>query len=135
VRTTKWECLYPVDPRVLVVSQPCTTLNELARQKQRWGKGGLDMKPSGLLIMTIGFCTHAFTLLTALLGSFFIAATALLLKSAADYFFLHTILTRLERTDLLKHFYWFELYFFCYVLLLPFMVFLGGKVIWKGRAY
>jgi len=135
IKTGRWNYLYPVDPRVLVVSKPCTTLRGLVRQKHRWGKGGLDMKPSGMLIMVVGFGTHALVLSTFAFGSVFLAATGLMAKFAADYFFLHAVLKRLERTDLLKYFYWFELYFIAYVLLLPFIVFFGGKVLWKERKY
>jgi cellulose synthase/poly-beta-1,6-N-acetylglucosamine synthase-like glycosyltransferase len=135
LRTTKWRCLYPIDPRVLVVSQPCSTFRELIRQKHRWGKGGLDMKLSGMTIMATGFGTHALILGTMIFGSVFFAATCLMLKFAADYIFLHAVLKRLERTDLLKFFYWFELYFILYVFILPFVVFFGGKVIWKQRSY
>jgi 1,2-diacylglycerol 3-beta-glucosyltransferase len=135
VQTKKWDYLYPIDGRVLVVSQPCATLKDLVRQKHRWGRGGLDMKLSGMLIMAAGFATHALLLTTLLAGSFFVVTTCLLAKIAADYFFLDAILKRLERTDLLKYIYFFEVYFILYVLLLPFVVFFGGKVIWKGRAY
>ena len=135
VKTKKWNYLYPVDGRVLVVSQPCATFKELLRQKHRWGKGGLDMKLSGMMIMVVGFATHALLLTTLIMGSVFVAASCLLAKIAVDYFFLEAILKRLERTDLLKYIYLFEVYFILYVLLLPFIVFFGGKVIWKGRAY
>lgn len=135
VKTRKWEYLYPIDPNVLVISKPCQTFKELVRQKQRWGKGGLDMKLSGFLIMVIGFSTHGFTLFTFLLGNFAYALTALLIKLIADYIFLFKVLSQLNRTDLLKYFYWFELYYMAYVLLLPFVVFFGGKVVWKGRSY
>jgi 1,2-diacylglycerol 3-beta-glucosyltransferase len=135
VKTKKWDYLYPVDGRVLVVSQPCATFRELLRQKHRWGKGGLDMKLSGMLIMVVGFATHALVPMTLIMGSVVVAASCLLAKIAADYFFLEAILKRLARTDLLKYIYLFEVYFILYVLLLPFIVFFGGKVIWKGRAY
>ena len=135
VKTGKWKYLYPVDGRVLVVSQPCATLKELARQKHRWGKGGLDMKLSGMLIMVVGFATHGLLLTTFAIGSFFVAASCLLAKIAADYFFLEAILRRLGRTDLLRYIYLFEVYLIAYVLILPFMVLFGGKVMWKGRAY
>ncbi|MBI3585536.1 MAG: glycosyltransferase [Ignavibacteriales bacterium] len=135
VKTRKWDYLYPIDPNVLVLSKPCQTLKELVRQKHRWGKGGLDMKLSGFLIMVIGFSTHGFTLFTFLLGNFVYALTALFIKLIADYVFLFKVLQRLKRTDLLKYFYWFELYYTIYILLLPFVVFFGGKVVWKGRSY
>jgi hypothetical protein len=73
--------------------------------------------------------------MTLIMGSVVVAASCLLAKIAADYFFLEAILKRLARTDLLKYIYLFEVYFILYVLLLPFIVFFGGKVIWKGRAY
>lgn len=135
VQTGKWKYLYPIDPHVLVISQPCATLKEIIRQKHRWGKGGLDMKLSGFLIMVIGFGMHLLIPLTFVLGSFFFASSALLIKFIADYAFLYRVLRTLERTDLLKYFYAFQIYYFLYVLLLPFIVFLGGKVIWKGRSY
>jgi len=37
--------------------------------------------------------------------------------------------------DLLKYFAAFQAYFFLYVLSLPFVVFFGGRVVWKGRTY
>ncbi|HAL56699.1 MAG TPA: glycosyl transferase [Bacteroidetes bacterium] len=135
VGTRKWEYLYPVDPNVLVLSKPCTTLNELARQKQRWGKGGLDMKFSGFAIMVVGFLTHALILLGLGFGAFLPAASAIMLKLIGDYAFLYQTLKRLERTDLLRYFYFFQAYYILYVLLLPCAVFFGGKVKWKGRVY
>jgi len=63
------------------------------------------------------------------------AATALMIKFIADYIFLHKILKQLDRTDELRWFYCFELYFIIYVMFLPFLVFFGGKVKWKGRAF
>lgn len=135
VQTSSWEYLYPIDPAVLVHSKPCHTVKELVRQKQRWGKGGLDMKPSGFAIMVIGFAMHFLIPLGFLMGSFFTASTALLIKMIADYVFLLSVLRRLQHADTLKYFFAFQLYYFVYVLLLPFIVFLGGKVIWKGRSY
>jgi 1,2-diacylglycerol 3-beta-glucosyltransferase len=135
VQKNKWDYICPIDPRVLVVSQPCSTWLELFRQKHRWGRGGVDMKLSGLSIMTIGFGLNSMVLAAAVFGSVAAAFAAFLLKMIGDYSFLHRILQKQKRTDLLRYFPWFELYFVGYVLLLPFIVFLGGRVIWKGRAY
>ena len=135
VRTKKWDYLCPIDPRVLVMSQPCSSWKELFRQKQRWGKGGLDMKFSGMLIMVIAFGLDALILLTFAFSSPIGALGALLLKMGGDYFFLRTIMKRQGHLALLKYFLWFESYFMIYVLVLPFVVFLGGRVVWKGRTY
>jgi 1,2-diacylglycerol 3-beta-glucosyltransferase len=133
--TKHWKFLYPIDERVLVESRPCPTLNSLMQQKHRWGKGGLDMKFWGFVIMAIGFSMHA-SLLWHFMGySFASTGAVLLVKMIADYIFLYQILNRLKRTGEIRFFYWFELYYTLYVLALPFLVFFGGKVQWKGRRY
>lgn len=135
VKTKKWNYLSPVDPRVLVISQPCSTWRDLIRQKHRWGTGGLDMNLSGMSIMAIGFGLNALLLLTLVLGSFLTVVLSCLLKMIGDYSFLYFVLKKQKRLDLLKYFYWFEGYFILYVLILPFVVFFGGRVVWKGRSY
>jgi 1,2-diacylglycerol 3-beta-glucosyltransferase len=135
VRTGKWDYLCPVDPEVLVTSQPCQTWKELIRQKHRWGTGGLDMRPVGFVVGILGFGLNVLLLLSLLTGGFFGFLAGLVVKMGADYVFLHSILRRQHRVDLLKFFLPFELYFISYVLVLPFLVFLGGPVVWKGRSY
>ncbi len=135
VRTGRWDYLCPIDPEALVTSQPCATWRELIRQKQRWGKGGLDMRLSGLMVGVIGFGLNVFLLLALLSGSLPWFVGGLAIKVGGDYVFLHSVLSRQERTDLLKFFAPFELYFIAYVLALPFIVFFGGPVVWKGRSY
>lgn len=93
------------------------------------------MKLPGLLVMAISW-----TMIASALGMLFWdgvtqCVVALMIKSVADYFFLFKVLTRLEQTKELKYFWWFELYFTLYVLILPFIVLLGGRVSWKGRTY
>lgn len=135
VRTGKWEYLYPVDPDILVNSQPCRTLRELYLQKKRWGKGGIDMKTSGFFIMAIGFLTHLLIFGSLYYGSLAGGGEALLIKMLADVFFLNRVLRILKRRSDLKYFFFFQLYAFCYVIALPFIVFFGGRVEWKGRKY
>jgi 1,2-diacylglycerol 3-beta-glucosyltransferase len=135
VGTRKWEYRYPLDPNLLVESKPCPDFVALLRQKHRWGKGGLDMKIAGLLIMAIGFLMHLSPFVMLYWGGVVLAATALMIKFIADYIFLFQLLKHFNRTDELRWFYWFELYFIIYVLILPFLVFFGGKVKWKGREF
>jgi 1,2-diacylglycerol 3-beta-glucosyltransferase len=135
VSTGRWEYVCPIDEKVLVISEPCASWKELIRQKHRWGKGGLGMKPSGFAVMAIGFGLNALVLILFLFGNAPLAAASIFLKMAADFGFLSTVLSRLNRRHLLKHFLAFEVYFFSYVLFLPFIVFFGGRVIWKGRDY
>jgi len=135
LQTNKWKFLYPIEDKILVESRPCPTLRSLIQQKHRWGKGGLDMKFLGFVIMAIGFSMHAVLLCSFIWYSLAATGVILLVKFLADYTFLYRILARLGKTDELRYFYWFELYYTLYVLALPFLVFLGGKVVWKGRRY
>jgi uncharacterized membrane protein len=68
-------------------------------------------------------------------GGVWQAAAALMIKFIADYVYLYQILCRLDKKEDLRWFSWFEIYFIVYVLLLPFLVFFGGKVKWKGRKF
>ncbi|HCA78286.1 MAG TPA: glycosyl transferase [Bacteroidetes bacterium] len=135
VRSGRWDYLCPVDPEVLVTSQPCRTWKELIRQKQRWGKGGLDMRLNGFLVGILGFGLNVLLLLALLTSGLLWFLCGLAVKTVGDFVFLHSILRRQHRLDLLRYFVPFELYFTSYVLILPFLVFLGGPVVWKGRSY
>jgi cellulose synthase/poly-beta-1,6-N-acetylglucosamine synthase-like glycosyltransferase len=131
----KWKYLYPIDLRHLVESKACPNFQYLIRQKHRWGKGGLDMKPAGLTIMVVGYLMHISPWIMLFEGGVIQAAGALMIKLIADYTFLYKILNRIDRKEDLRWFAWFEIYFMIYVLLLPFLVFFGGKVKWKGREF
>jgi 1,2-diacylglycerol 3-beta-glucosyltransferase len=135
VGSHKWKYFYPIDLKHLVESKSCPDYLSLLRQKHRWGKGGLDMKPVGLAIMVIGFFMHLSPFVMLFWGGVVQAVTALMVKFIADYVFLYQILHKLDRKEDLRWFYWFEIYFIIYVLLLPFLVFFGGKVKWKGREF
>ncbi len=135
VQTKRWNYLCPIDPRTLVTSHPCSGWQELVRQKHRWGTGGLDMHLTGLSIGVIGFGLNVAMLIAFVTGDFAAAAYSLLVKMAVEFSFLYTTLRKLRQLAVLRHFLWFEFYFLCYVLVLPFLVFFGGRVVWKGRTY
>lgn len=135
-RSGRWEYKYPLERESLVFSKACRTLPELYRQKRRWGVGGKDMPVSGMMIMVIAFCMHVF-----LIGGLFsnLSLNTLLLgfatKFLCDYLLLSIPLIKSKQFGQLKYFGLFEIYYMLYVIILPFAVFLGGKVLWKGRKY
>ncbi|MCX7983325.1 MAG: glycosyltransferase [Bacteroidetes bacterium] len=135
INTKQWDYIYPIDPNVLVTTQACDTLRSLVRQKHRWGKGALDMKASGFAIFTIGYFMHVSIVTLFLLTEFLSAATVSLVKVTMDYIFLYKFLKKLGKQNELRWFYYFEIYFFIYVLTLPLLVFFGGKVQWKDRKF
>jgi len=135
VDSGKWEYLFPVDYDRIVVTEPCESWGDLIRQKHRWGTGGRGMWLHGLYVMAVGFGMHLSALLAIVMGGVAAGGTGLMIKFLADYLFLHNVLTKIGRKGLLKHFYAFELYYILYVIILPFLVYLGGRVSWKGRKY
>jgi cellulose synthase/poly-beta-1,6-N-acetylglucosamine synthase-like glycosyltransferase len=132
----KWGYAFPVDLETLVISKPVKTLKELYHQKKRWGTGGLDTGLLGIAVMSGGFIFHLLLILSLLLiekiSSLLIS---LVLKFFIDGAFLFKTLRKFKKTSLLKYLPFFELYYIIYVVVLPFVVFFGGKTVWKDRKY
>lgn len=136
IQQTEWHCRYVIDPKTMVMSKPCASWRELVHQKKRWGRGGVDMEMMGYLIMAVAFFDHALILLAPfLVQNVPLFLFALLGKLVADFLFILRPLKILDKVHLLRYFLPFELYYIVYVVLLPFLVFFGGKVYWKGRIY
>lgn len=130
----KYKIIYPLEPEALVESKPCGDFRSLYWQKKRWGVGGLDSDMRGFLVMASGFIAN----LDAVLTPFFFSSTALYLvvfKISTDFFMLYPVLKKFNLTKKMKYFASFEIYFIVYVLILPILVILSRKVIWKGRNY
>jgi 1,2-diacylglycerol 3-beta-glucosyltransferase len=132
--TTDWVVRYPANPAALVWSEPCANVKELFRQKKRWGRGGLDIPVLGFGIMSIGFLMNTAILLLPFFGvAWWAWLTALAGKSIGDALLLGIPLRRFRLGKLYRYFGIFELYYLVYVTLLPFVVLLGGRVVWKDR--
>jgi cellulose synthase/poly-beta-1,6-N-acetylglucosamine synthase-like glycosyltransferase len=135
-RSGKWGSRYPIRKETLVLSKPCADVAALYRQKRRWGVGGKDMSVSGFAIGTVGFLLHALYLLFPFVGILWqVFAASFAVKMLCDYFVLRVPLKRTGRLADLRYMLLFEPYFILFVVLLPFAVFLGGAVVWKGRRY
>ncbi|MBL0176790.1 MAG: glycosyltransferase [Ignavibacteria bacterium] len=131
---TKWKIRYPVEPSTVVWSEPCADLHEVYRQKKRWGRGGVDIHPVGFGIMSIGWLMNIALFVVPFLGvSPLVWIAALAGKFAGDAFLLSRPLTIFGIRHLYRYFLHYELYYLVYVTLLPFIVFLTGKVVWKDR--
>lgn len=135
-KSGQWGYRYPLEKETLVFSNACPTILDLYRQKQRWGVGGKDMPFKGMMLMFVAFSMHVLLLSCiyfSIVPSLFLLGLAL--KLASDFVLLVVPLSRTGQIKQLKYFLIFELYYTIYVILLPFVVFLGGKVVWKGRSY
>ena len=132
----RWGYRYPFEKETLVFSRACSNMTELYRQKRRWGVGGKDMPISGMAIMVIAFCMHTLMLASPFVGiNTTLLLSGVLLKVVSDFLLIRIPLVKTEQTDQLKYFALFQLYYIVYVIMLPFAVFLGGRVVWKGRKY
>jgi cellulose synthase/poly-beta-1,6-N-acetylglucosamine synthase-like glycosyltransferase len=116
-RRTPWKYSYLLSTESLVMSLPCRTLMELLRQKKRWAVGGLEMKTKGIVLMALGVSVNLLLLLVPFLGLPFYNVR------------------RLRSLSLLKYLPAFEVYYFLYILSLPFFAFSRKRVLWKGRQF
>lgn len=138
VATEHWTYRFPVEPATLITSGPCERWIDLYRQKRRWAVGGKSIQPQGIFLLAVGLAVHC-GIITAMIFPSFIGASvfisAMALKVTADYGFLTALLHRTGQRSQIRYFFIFELYFLAYVILIPFVVYLGGKVVWKERNF
>ena len=135
-RSGRWGYRYPLEKESLVFSKACRTIPELYRQKRRWGVGGKDMPVSGLMIMAVAFCMHAFIACRIFFQSQpNVLAMWVCSKISVRFRLIEHPFDKIQAIAQLKYFGLFEIYYMVYVIILPFAVFLGGKVLWKGREY
>jgi cellulose synthase/poly-beta-1,6-N-acetylglucosamine synthase-like glycosyltransferase len=125
----------PLGAATLVESGPCSSWQELYRQKKRWFTGGRGMDLKSLLVFTIPYLFN----LSLPIGAFIFPTPpvlwALAAKLAADLLFCLPAVIRFRRADLLPVFPVYELYYYLYVLIFPPLVLLTSKVTWKGRSF
>jgi hypothetical protein len=84
--------------------------------------------------MSIGFLMNAGIIVLPFLGLPLWAWLAGVAgKFIGDAFLLSFPLRKLRQHRLFRYFLIFEIYYLIYVTLLPFVVLLGGRVVWKDR--
>ena len=134
LQKTNYRLRFPMNNNTLVNSKACQSWQQLYRQKQRWGVGGLDMVAHGNIMMAIGWLFEL-SLLVALLGSasYIIVCIAFLCKTIMDMSFLWKPLRRFDLLSYIKYFPIFEVYFSLYGLVIPIIAVLSRKIIWKER--
>ena len=136
INSGKWKYRFPMDKNRLVFSQPSPTWKLLFQQKRRWAVGGLEMKLSGILMMTIAFLFHLLLLISFFNNSnFTIPFLILLSKAIIDFIYLFSSSSFYNYKSQLKYFIHFQIYFIISLFSTPFTAIFGGKVKWKGREF
>lgn len=133
--TGSWKAKFPIDPQTLVESLPCSSWEELFRQKKRWFTGGAEMNLKSIMLFATGFVLKSLLLLNLLFSGVAAVLVPLLVKCIADYLLVHPALTAFRKGKLLKYFLPFELYYTCYVVLFPPLVVFNRNVRWKEREF
>jgi cellulose synthase/poly-beta-1,6-N-acetylglucosamine synthase-like glycosyltransferase len=133
IQKTRYSLSFPLEREAIVSSGACDTVSQLVRQKQRWGVGALDMVPSGMAIIALGWLLRAAILLGFFLMPIPWSLGALLAVVVADYTFLSKVFGLLPFKHVRKYFLPFECYLTIYGLLIPFLTFGSRHVVWKER--
>jgi cellulose synthase/poly-beta-1,6-N-acetylglucosamine synthase-like glycosyltransferase len=130
---TTFRVRFPLDPRVAITSQACQSFTQLYHQKQRWGVGGLDMIAFGFVIMALGWIGKMALILSLFFIGFVHWFPLLLLMMLGEMLFISKSMIRFRIGRFFKYFPPFFVYFFCYVLIIPFVAFFTKHIYWKER--
>jgi cellulose synthase/poly-beta-1,6-N-acetylglucosamine synthase-like glycosyltransferase len=130
----KWRYRFPMEKLTIVETLPVESIKEVFAQRKRWATGGKEAGLFGYLTLAPGFIFHWLIIISLFLSvpafiSFF------LLKLTVDSFFVYPSLKHNGKIAHLKFILYFEIYYLLYVAILPFAVYFGKRIIWKGRKY
>jgi cellulose synthase/poly-beta-1,6-N-acetylglucosamine synthase-like glycosyltransferase len=136
-KQTDWQIVFPLDPHLLVTSEPAKTWREFYEQRQRWAAGGKEAGWLAKAFMLAAFLAHLACFVAAFI-SMTLAASCFLILAGADFLLLWQSARRLApRTagELLRFFPLFEIYYFLYSIFFAPTVLLPATVRWKGVHY
>ncbi|HQT91301.1 MAG TPA: glycosyltransferase, partial [Candidatus Kryptobacter bacterium] len=131
-RSGSWDYRYPMDKDTLVETLPVNTLKEVFAQRRRWATGGKDTGLFGIVTLVPGFLLH-WLILISIVFSPLLFLVSFPLKVLLDTLFVIPTLKQYGKIAHLKFILSFEIYYTVYVAVLPFSVYLGKAITWKGR--
>lgn len=131
-KKTDWKTKFPVNFDALNYTLPSMTVKELYRQKKRWTKGGLDAKTAGIIVGAMAWLSGAVIFFGWMISLkyylIFIAS-----KLIIDLLFTLPVILRFKEYGTLLYLFFFEIYFALYVFLMPVILVVDGKVVWKEQ--
>ncbi|ACF12964.1 glycosyl transferase family 2 [Chloroherpeton thalassium ATCC 35110] len=135
ISNSRWKIAFPLKQETYNSTAPMESLRELYSQKQRWTLGGLDASPLQSIMAMLIFLVHLVTLVSFAFLPVWMPLAALLVKSFGDFLVVSATLLKLRKPKMLLTFPAFELYYYLYVLMVPFILIFDRKVTWKGVSY
>jgi len=130
----RWAYSFPMDRLTLVETLPVNSVMEVFSQRKRWATGGKETGLFGFLTLAPGFFFH-WLIILSLLFSIQDFVPFFLLKILSDAIFVFPTLRLYGKIAHLKFMVYFEIYYLMYVAILPFSVYFGKAIMWKGRKY
>lgn len=129
---TKMKTSFPVDTNVMNATFPCKNIREIYRQKKRWGRGGLDSASASILAGGVAWLS-AFCMAFGIFAGFIPYLTFVVGKALVDCLFILPMVREFRMWKVYLYLIPFEIYFTVYILLSPFIIFVGKKVVWKEQ--
>jgi cellulose synthase/poly-beta-1,6-N-acetylglucosamine synthase-like glycosyltransferase len=134
IEQTGLKMAFPLNENTSIISKACETWKQLFHQRKRWGVGALDMVTIGFVVFGVPYAL----LLLLLLGLFFIPSfhvlICLAIKFLLEIILILFSLKQLKSGSYIKYYLFFEMYYFIYVLVLPWISIFSKKVLWKDRS-
>lgn len=125
--------IFHCHPDAAMQTEPCPTLFDVLRQKQRWARGGIAMSAKGKMVLVIAVLMMA-SISIAPFYSLSMWGIVWGCKFLCDLVLMIPTMARLRMLPLLRHFLLFEFYFIAQALVTPLLLF-RRTVVWKGRRY
>lgn len=134
VKLKKYDVIYPIDTDSMITTKPCLDYTTLYRQRKRWSVGGLGTIWQGKVLMVIAYLSN----LSVLLSLFLFSITTPILiisKFLIDYCSLKFVYKKIKTKLKFYDFLVFEIYYLTYSFLVPIILMISRKVIWKDKKY
>jgi len=128
-----YKTYFPVNKNTMNKTLPCLTFKQLIRQKKRWSKGGLGELNPGMAVGLFSFLTGIVLLFSWLFVSWQSYAVLVLAKTITDLIFLFPAIKEFKLSKSFLYLIFFEYYFALYVIVLPFLLAIDWKVVWKDQ--
>jgi cellulose synthase/poly-beta-1,6-N-acetylglucosamine synthase-like glycosyltransferase len=133
IEKTGLKMVFPLNKETVIASQACKTWSQLYHQRKRWGIGALDMVSIGFFIFGIPYALNLLLLTSLFFTPINIFLMALGIKFLFELLLESYALKKIGSLTYIKHFLFFEFYYFLYVLALPWITISSRKVKWKDR--
>ncbi len=132
---SRWKIVFPALYETHNFTEPMQTLADLYAQKKRWTLGGLDASAVHSFFALLMFLVHLFSILAFFLMPIEQAIAVLGIKFASDLMIILPVLIKLREIWLVRYFMLFEMYYYAFVFLVPFIILFSRTVQWKGVSY